>query len=270
MQLDLNFVHIPAGEFIIGSKRQTDPEAPEDEMPQHALEVSDFHIMRYPVTTAQYQQFREATGYRAPLFWSEGKYPAGQADHPVVGVSFLDAAAFCLWAAQVTGLPVRLPTEPEWEKAARGTDGRVYPWGNQWEPGRCNNASSKELRDEARPEGSSPVGAFSPQGDSPYGVADMAGNVQEWVSSLYRPYPYNPEDGREEWVYRLNAVSALPRFHETGATSMVNSPEAAFDKAMLRGGSWREERFRSRCAYRSWAAPMHRSVDTGFRCCYEP
>lgn len=262
MSLDLNFVHIPAGEFIIGSKRSSDPEAPEDEMPQHILEVSDYYIMRFPVTNAQYRQFMEATGYRPPLFWADGKFPAAQADHPVVGVSFLDAAAFCLWAAQVTGLPVRLPTEPEWEKAARGADGRVYPWGNRWEPGRCNSR-------EAERGGTSPVGEYSPQGDSPYGIAEMAGNVQEWVSSLYRPYPYDPSDGREDLVYRLDSLSALPRFHESGGTSMVNSQEAAFDKAMLRGGSWREGRFQSRCAYRSWAAPMHRSDDTGFRCCYE-
>jgi formylglycine-generating enzyme required for sulfatase activity len=267
--LDLKFVHIPDGEFIIGSKRQVDPDASDAEMPQHVLAVSDFYIMRYPVTNAQYQQFMEATGYRAPLFWEAGKYPDGQADHPVTGVNFLDAAAFCLWVKDVTGLPARLPTEPEWEKAARGPDGRVYPWGNQWEPGRCNNASGKETRDSAAPLGTTPVAKYSPQGDSPYGVADLAGNVQEWVSSLYRPYPYDPEDGREELVHRLDSLSALPRFHETGATSMVNSSEAAFDKAMLRGGSWREGRFLNRCAYRSWAAPMHRSDDTGFRCCYE-
>jgi formylglycine-generating enzyme required for sulfatase activity len=262
MQLDLGFVRIPAGEFFIGSKRAADPEAPEDEMPQQVLEVSDFYLMRFPVTNAQFQQFRDDTGYRAPLFWAEGRLPADRADHPVVGVSFLDAAAFCLWAAQVIGFPVRLPTEPEWEKAARGPDGRLYPWGNRWELARCNSR-------EANLGGTSPVGQFSPQGDSPYGMAEMGGNVQEWVSSLYRPYPYDPTDGREELVYRLDAISALPRFHETGATSMVNSNEAAFDKAMLRGGSWREGRFRSRCAYRSWAAPMHRSDDTGFRCCYE-
>jgi formylglycine-generating enzyme required for sulfatase activity len=269
MPLELNFVRIPAGEFIIGSKRQADPEASEAEMPQHVLSVSEFYIMRYPVTNAQYLQFMEATGHRAPLFWVDGKYPSGQADHPVAGVNFLDAAAFCLWAVQITGLPVRLPTEPEWEKAARGPDGRVYPWGNQWEPGRCNNASGKETRDGAMPLGTTPVTKYSPQGDSPYGVADLAGNVQEWVSSLYRGYPYNPEDGREELVHRLDSLSALPRFHETGATSMVNSSEAAFDKSILRGGSWREGRFLNRCAYRSWAAPMHRSDDTGFRCCYE-
>lgn len=263
MQLDLNFVHIPAGEFIMGSKRSADPEATEDEMPQQVLEVTDFYIMRSPVTNDQYRQFIEATGYRAPLFWTEGKFPAGQDAHPVVGVSFLDAAAFCLWVAQVTDLPVRLPTEPEWEKSARGPEGQLYPWGNRWESGRCNSS-------EANLGGTSPVGRFSPQGDSPYGVAEMAGNVQQWVSSLYRPYPYDPQDGREELVYRLDSLSALPRFHESGATSMVNSNEAAFDKAMLRGGSWREDRFRSRCAYRSWAAPMHRSDDTGFRCCYEP
>lgn len=262
MKLNLDFIKIPTGEFLMGSKLSTDPQASSDEMPQHRLEVSDYYIMRYPVTNAQYREFILATGHRAPLFWPGGVYPAEKAQHPVVGVSLLDAAAFCLWAAKVTGLPVRLPTETEWEKAARGVDGRVYPWGNRWESGCCNSGEEKL-------GGTTPVGQFSPQGDSPFGVAEMGGNVQEWILSLYRPYPYDPRDGREALLNQLDSLATLPRFHETGGTSLPSSLEAALDKSMIRGGSWREDRFRSRCAYRSWAAPMHRSDDTGFRCCYE-
>jgi formylglycine-generating enzyme required for sulfatase activity len=263
MALDLNFILIPAGEFIIGSKKSADPEAGGDEMPQHRLDVSDYHMMRFPVTNAQYHAFMQATGHRAPLFWPGGAFPGEKADHPVVGVNLLDATAFSAWAATQTGLPLRLPTEPEWEKAARGADGWVFPWGNHWESGRCNSV-------EARLGDTSAVGKFSPAGDSPYGVAEMGGNVQEWVISIYRPYPYDPNDGREVLLGQMDSLSALPHFLETGATSMPSSLEAALDKSMLRGGSWREDRFRSRCAYRSWAAPMHRSDDTGFRLCYEP
>ena len=147
------------------------------------------------------------------LFWANGSFPAEKADHPVVGVSYYDAIAFCAWAAQSTGLPVRLPTEPEWEKAARGPEVRLYSWGNEWKKGACNI-------DEEKHNGTSPVGKFSPQGDSPYGVADMGGNVQEWCSSLFGPYPYDPADGREAHVYDLHDQNLLPKLIETGCTSM--------------------------------------------------
>ena len=260
--LQLNFVRIPASDFVMGSDRRTDPKAHKDEMPAHSLRVTDYYIMQHPVTNAQYHQFIQATGHRAPLFWKDG-VPTDKADHPVVGVSYYDAIAFCAWAAQMTGLPVRLPTEPEWEKAARGPEGRLYPWGNDWKKGACNI-------DEEKLNGTSPVGQFSPQGDSPFGVADMGGNVQEWSSSLFGPYPYDPADGREAHVYDLHNQELLPKLIETGCTSMPESDEASLGKSVIRGGSWRESRFQARCAYRSWAAPMHRSDDTGFRCCYEP
>ncbi len=262
MTLQLDFIRIPAGDFIMGSKKSQDALASDDEFPQHVLEISDYYIARYPVTNAQYWEFVQATGHRTPLFWEAGQYPEAKANHPVVGVSFGDAAAFCMWARSVTGLAVRLPTEPEWEKAARGSDGRLYPWGNQWEARRCNSYESG-IGD------TTPVGQFSPAGDSPYGVAEMGGNVQEWIVSIFGPYPYDASDGREDLIEQLAAPSLMPRLHETGGTMQVNSMEATIGKSMQRGGSWRESKAQSRCAYRSWAAPMHRSVDTGFRCAYE-
>ena len=111
-ELKLNFVKIPASEFTMGSKRALDRDTHEDETPTQVLNVSDYFIMKYPVTNEQYSQFVQATGCRTPLFWPDGKYPADKADHPVVGVSYYDALAFCAWAGQETGLPIRLPTEP--------------------------------------------------------------------------------------------------------------------------------------------------------------
>lgn len=261
--LQLDFVHIPASPFTMGSSRSRDSQAHEDEMPAQLLSVTDYFIMRFPVTNAQYAQFMQETGHRAPLFWRDGTFPNGKSDHPVVGVSYYDAIAFCAWAGQVTGLPIRLPTEPEWEKAARGPEPRLYSWGDEWKTNACN-VSEEKLND------TSPVGRFSPQGDSPYGVADMGGNVQEWCSSLFGPYPYDPADGREAHVYDLHNRDLLPKLLETGCTSIPESDEASLGKSVIRGGSFRETKFQARCAYRSWAAPMHRSDDTGFRCCYEP
>jgi formylglycine-generating enzyme required for sulfatase activity len=261
--IDLNFVKIPASEFTMGSARAHDGKAHEDEMPAQRLLVSDYFIMRYPVTNAQYSQFMQATGHRAPLFWKDGSFPAGKEDHPVVGVSYYDAIAFCAWAADRTGLPVRLPTEPEWEKAARGPEASLFSWGKEWKDSICNTSEEKL-------NNTSPVGQYSPQGDSCYGVADMGGNVQEWCSSLFGPYPYDPTDGREIHVYDLHNQDLLPKLLETGCTSMPESSEASFGKTVIRGGSFRETKFQARCAYRSWAPPMHRSDDTGFRCCYEP
>jgi len=103
-----------------------------DERPQHAVYLDAFDLDRYEVTHVRYQRFLQATGRRPPPYWSDDDYPAGQSDYPVVGVSWDDADAYCAWAGK------RLPTEAEWEKACRGTDGRVYPWGNLWEPRRAN------------------------------------------------------------------------------------------------------------------------------------
>jgi len=135
--------------------------------------------------------------------------------------------AYCRWLAEVTGEPYRLPSEAEWEKGARGTDGRIYPWGDQWDEKRCNSA-------EGPKDNTTPVGAY-PQGASSYGLLDMAGNVWELCSTLFRDYPYQPDDGREDLE--------------------------ADDFRVLRGGSWFCPQRLVRCACRDWADP---SCDFGF------
>jgi len=149
-------LYIPAGEFLMGEERRP-------------VYVEAFYIDKYPVTNAEYKRFVDATGYPMPMHWRSGNYPEGKADHPVTQVNWDDAAAYAQWAGK------RLPTEEEWEKAARGTDGRIYPWGDEWDKDRANTC-------ETRIFDTTPVGKFSPQGDSPYGVADMSGNVWEWTT----------------------------------------------------------------------------------------
>jgi formylglycine-generating enzyme required for sulfatase activity len=152
----------------------------------------------------------------------------------VVNVSWHDAVAYCRWLSEVTGKSIRLPTEAEWEKAARGEkDQREYPWGDEWDPAKCNN-SELGLGD------TTPVGIF-PAGASPYGVLDMLGNVWEWTVSHYRPYPYNPADGRED----ENAGDDVAR--------------------VLRGGSFYDSRRGVRCAARVRHDPDARYDSIGFR-----
>jgi len=188
-------IRIPAGAFLMGSN-----EGPEDERPQHKVNVTEFFIDRNKITNRQFAIFLNAVGAHGPrgetyydaddndarVHRRDGKWraDAGREDHPVVEVSWPGALAYCAWAGK------RLPTEAEWEKAARGTDGRKYPWGNDV-PDRVRahfGAGWNELR---------PVGSL-PKGASPYGVLDMAGNGWEWVSSAYKPYPYDSTDGRED------------------------------------------------------------------------
>jgi formylglycine-generating enzyme required for sulfatase activity len=198
-------IFIPGGRFTMGSDVTNDRHAYDDEGPQHQVDLADFHIARYPVTNAQYQRFMAATGHRTPPYLERGFKPACEPGYPVVWVSWEDANAYCAWLSQATGRPYRLPTEAEWEKAARGTDGRAYPWGDA-PPNKTLCASDNHAGMTA-----TPVGRYSPQGDSPYGCGDMAGNVWEWCQSLYRPYPYDPGDGRED------PAAAGPRVVRGGA-----------------------------------------------------
>jgi len=187
---DPELILIPAGEFLMGSDPKKDKKADDDEQPQHTLYLPDYYLAKTPVTNAQYAAFVQATGHEPPEHWKQKKPPSGKQEHPVVNVRWHDAVAYCQWLTEKSIRTYRLPTEAEWEKAARGTDGRIYPWGNQWDEKLCNTS-------EGGKGGTTPVGAY-PDGASPYGLLDMAGNVWEWCATQWgKPYPYDVEE--DEW-----------------------------------------------------------------------
>jgi formylglycine-generating enzyme required for sulfatase activity len=165
-----------------------------------------------------------------PQWWSDPAY--NNPSQPVVGVTWFEAVAYCAWLSAVTGRVYRPPSEAEWEAAARGPRGHVYAWGNAWDAARANTVEGRVLKP-------SPVGAYAAAGGGgPFGAEDQAGNVWEWTSSLYRPYPYRP-DGRE-------------------------AAESEGERA-LRGGSWGLNRDNARCAYRSRFVPGDFTDNVGFR-----
>lgn len=184
--IKLEWCYVPAGEFLMGSA-DSDSEAYDSEKPQHRVYVDAFYLGKYPITNEQYRVFVQKTGHEQPYHWKDG-FPHGKANHPVVYVNWFDAMAFCEWAARATGVPIRLLTEAEWEKGARGTDGRIYPWGNSWQPTYCNTSESN-IND------TTPVDRYS-HGQSPYGACDMIGNVWEYTYTIYESYPYKANDGR--------------------------------------------------------------------------
>jgi formylglycine-generating enzyme required for sulfatase activity len=237
-------VLIPAGPFLMGSTPGRDVSA--YETPQHEVTLPAYRIGKYAVTNAQYAEFLkrersepEYTPRRAG--WLLGEPPAAKLDHPVVGISWHDAQAYCAWLSQATGRTYRLPTEAEWEKAARGTDGRLYPWGDDWAAGRCNAGSG----------GTAPVTAC-PEGASPYGCWDMTGNVEQWTHTLWGstenkndfPYPYQAGDGRED----LAADQYMP-----GAYRVV------------RGAAFNAEPARLRCSARGCSDHETEVTWRGFR-----
>ena len=163
-------VLIPAGEFLMGST-EADVQAKGDEKPQRVVNVPAFYIDQFEVTHIEYKRFIDATGYPPPPSWTEGKYADDADFYPIVEVTWWDAMAYARWVGK------RLPTEAEWEKAARGTDGRRYPWGNDYDSHLANTGRYFE-----------PVNAHL-EGASPYGVVNVAGNASEWTGSVYEPYP---------------------------------------------------------------------------------
>ncbi len=268
----LGFVDVPAGPFLMGTPAEDVPALLKryrgerdwyrDETPQSSVDLPAYYVARYPVTHAQYWAFAQDTGHKTPQAqgdwarpyeWRDGQPPPQRLDQPVVLVTWHDARAYCAWltarlrAWQGTPQPlaarlrekgwvVRLPTEAEWEKAARGTDGRAFPWGESPDPNRANY-------DDTGIGTTSAVGCF-PGGASPYGVLDMSGNVWEWCQSLYKEYPYKPKDGRE-------------KLDDNGLR-------------VLRGGAFVNGERYVRCASRSWRGPDYRSYHVGFRLVVAP
>ncbi len=232
----LPFVRVPAGEFLMGSDPARDPEARDDEVPQHRVDLAEFYIGQTPVTNAQYAVFVRAADYPPPKRWRNSFVPAGKDSHPVVALAWEDAAAFAQWLSRLTRHNCRLPTEAEWEKAARGADGRLYPWGNYWEARRLNSY-------EAGPDHTTAVGQYSPQGDSPYGAMDMSGNVQEWCLDWYDATEYQ----------RRGRVAHQPRGPRTGTTRVI------------RGGSFEFYGEAARCACRYDSHPGRHVYSVGFR-----
>ncbi|MEW6313184.1 MAG: SUMF1/EgtB/PvdO family nonheme iron enzyme [Pseudomonadota bacterium] len=170
-------IYVPAGEYIRGSNSRLPDEGPEQKVTTKA-----FWIDKYEVTNLQYKKFIEATKRRSPDHFRNRTYPAGKVDHPVTWVTWFDAKAYCEWAGK------RLPSDIEWEKAGRGTDGRNFPWGDEFDPTRVNSPVRwKSLNMEGD---TTPVGSFE-GGKGPYGLYDMSGNVWEWTDSWYTQYPGN-------------------------------------------------------------------------------
>lgn len=235
-------VPIPAGAFLMGSDSAAD--IPTEETPQHAVTLPGFRLGKTPVTNAQYAEFlKRVKGQEEPrrAGWFLRQPPSDQLDHPVVGISWHDALAYCRWLSAESGRTYRLPSEAEWEKAGRGGDGRRYPWGERWIDGRCNADS----------DGATPVDAF-PDGASPFGCLDMLGNVEEWTLTVWGDdanraefgYPYQLDDGRDD----PDADRYRPGLYR-----------------VVRGGSFRDDASTLRCARRVPSPPESKLRWRGFR-----
>lgn len=251
---------VPAGTFVMGSSEEeaeaayhlgkkyyVDSEEASterwwlnNELPRRQVWVEAFYMDKYEVTVGEYQTFVDSAGHRT-LPADLATYAPGN-NHPVVRVSWGDAAAYCQWAEK------RLPTEAEWEKAARGEDGRLYPWGNSAPAGTlanyCDTTCAEAWKDAQENDGyayTAPVGTYE-AGKSPYGIYDLAGNVAEWVEDWY------------ETVYYRHAPQRNP----------VNTTVSSF--RVLRGGSWYLWPVHARAAHRSRFSPQSRLNNVGFRC----
>jgi flagellar motor switch protein FliG len=217
---------IPRGSFVMG-----DADGAPDEQPQRSVTVNAYWMDKFPVTNNDYKSFVDATGHRRPPHWASGTFALDQSNHPVTNVNLADAQAYAVWAGK------RLPTEAEWEKAARGTQGQDYPWGDAFRKDNTNCSSNYG--------GTTPVDRF-PGGASPYGVMDMVGNTHEWCSDWYA------ED------YYRDAPGENPKGPEGGQYRSI------------RGGFYAENRVGVRCSQRHYAPSETMQDHIGFRCAKTP
>lgn len=210
----------------------------ENEQPRQEIVLDGFFIDRHEVTQEDYLQFIRETGYPPPPHWINGQYEAGKGNHPVSYVNWYDANDYCQWAGK------HLPTEEEWEKAARGTDGRRYPWGDQFDLDRAHLAPGADILIHT-----APAGTYK-EGLSPYGVADMIGNVWEWTESWYLPYS-GSQYRDKDFGMKYRVVRGLS-YHSLGHYQA--------------GGYERVREVSARAATRSYDPPTERLEDLGFRC----
>ena len=244
-----NAVLIPQGAFIMGTDIEpfygtalvNSEYAKLDEAPMHVRFLEAFLVEQYPVTNAEYAAFVQATNHSPPVHWKNGDFAPEDANLPVVHVSWHDSKAYAQWAGK------RLPTEAEWEKACRGPDGRIYPWGNIFVPDASDATETPSETLQILTAHLTPVGTRAATA-SPYGVGEAAGNVWEWTADWYQPYP-NPK--------------------RKASKQVTDEKQKA-----LRGGSWLEVRDGTaeryfRCANRLQAPPDYSAGNIGFRCVRE-
>lgn len=223
---------IPAGPFVMGRTRETPddktgmrPLILRDDRPPHEVYLDEFRLDTHEVTQAEYAKFTKAKGHRTPYHWIDGKLPAGKEQVPVYNVDWEDATAYCGWAGK------RLPTEAEWEKAARsGLEGQDYPWGDK--------ITATEARFNVQ-DGPGDVGQFKPNS---FGLYDMAGNIAEWVN---------------DWFERS--------YYEQSPAKNPQGPPGGKYK-MVRGGSWSDGPRRLTVFFRNWVRPNQTTPNIGFRC----
>ena len=238
-----SMVAIAAGPFEMGTNyERADPQ----DRPQHVVTLPEYRIDKYLVTNAQYARFIAETGHRPPSTWKDGHIPEGELLYPATLVSWFDAKAYATWAGR------RLPTEAEWEKAARGTDARRWPWGNTMDPKRLNtyyNVGSATNVDTYK------------NGVSPYGVFDMAGNVSEWVQDDFLPY-----EGSDAPADIFQGKISVSVGSEDRAMKISDQIPVNRHYKVLRGGSWKGDPFSTATYHRGYNWPNYASDFFGFRC----
>ena len=243
-------VLIPSGEFTIGTDQMDEENQAlglglnkpwfADESPERRIDIPDFYIDRYEVTNLEYYIFCQANDHKPPRHWRGQKFLEGQDHLPVTGVNYFDASAYAKWVGK------RLPNEKEWEKAARGRAGFIYPWGDDFISGVANLSLSPRTK---KGQGLKRVGSF-PKSASPYGVQDMVGNAWEWVWEYYAPYPENkfktPAYEKKEVVVRGLSYMGVGHFSKKDFLKVVE--------------------LKARASYREHLNPLARKIDVGFRC----